>query len=64
MKSWSRWEEKFINGPYVHHIIGVHDSIAPVLFEAVKYLKGLNLDLIDPTAEGITDWLAFRKEAL
>ena len=58
--SWSKWEEKIINGPYIHHITGVHDKIAPVLYEAVRYIKDLQLDTIDPTIDDIKDWLAFR----
>ena len=60
VKDWSRWEEKIINGPYIHHVIGVHDKIAPVLYEAVKYIKGLELDTIDPDIESIKDWLSCR----
>ena len=60
VKDWSRWEEKFIHGPYIHHVIGVHDKIAPVLYEAVKYIKGLELDTIDPDIESIKDWLSCR----
>ncbi len=59
-KEWSRWEEKFINGPYIHHVIGIHEKIAPVLYEATKYIKGLKLDTIDPSVEKIKDWLACR----
>lgn len=60
VNDWSKWEEKLINGPYIHHVIGIHDKIAPVLFEAVKYIKGLQLDTIDPTIEEIKDWIACR----
>ncbi len=60
VNSWSKWEEKIINGPYIHHITGIHDKIAPVLYEAVKYIKDLQLDTIDPTIDEIKDWLAFR----
>lgn len=60
VNNWSKWEEKFINGPYIHHIVGVHAKIAPVLYEVVKYIKGIKLDTIDPTVEEIEDWLAGR----
>jgi len=60
VKDWSKWEEKFIYGPYIHHVVGVHDKIAPVLYEAVKYIKGLQLDTIDPSIEEIKDWLFCR----
>jgi L-fucose isomerase-like protein len=60
VNDWSKWEEKLIYGPYIHHVIGMHDKIAPVLYEAVKYIKGLQLDTIDPTVEEIKDWLSCR----
>lgn len=60
VKEWSKWEEKFIYGPYIHHVVGIHDKIAPVLFEAVKYIKGLQLDTLDPSVEEIKDWLSCR----
>jgi len=51
--NWPQWEEKFIYGPYIHHCVGVHGQLAPVLCEACKYIPGLELDLIQPTAEEI-----------
>ena len=60
VNNWSKWEEKFINGPYIHHVIGIHGSIAPVLYEAVKYIKNIKFDTIDPSEEEIKDWLSCR----
>lgn len=42
---WSRWEKKLIFGPYIHHCIGIHANVVPVLQEACRYLPGLLPDL-------------------
>jgi hypothetical protein len=57
VNSWPEWEEKLIYGPYIHHVIGVHGKIAPVLFEAVRYLNGIKLDLAYPDEKSIKEWL-------
>ncbi len=41
---WLEWEERLIYGPYIHHVTGVHGHVAPVLFEACKYVPGLKPD--------------------
>ncbi len=51
--SWPRWEQKIIYGPYIHHVVGIHGRLAPVLYEACKYLPGLAPDPVEPTAEEI-----------
>ena len=56
-KDWPTWEHRFINGPYIHHCVGVHAKIAPVLYEACKYIPGLDADPVDPTAEEIQKFL-------
>ena len=45
---WPRWEEKFIYGPYIHHVVGVHGHVAPILYEACKYVPGLKPDPVEP----------------
>ena len=57
VNDWSIWEEKLIFGPYIHHVVGVHDKIAPVLYEATKYIKGLKLDPVEPGEKDIKNWL-------
>jgi len=42
--NWLEWEEKFIYGPYIHHVTGVHGHIAPILNEACRYIPGLKAD--------------------
>jgi L-fucose isomerase-like protein len=41
---WPRWEEKFIYGPYIHHVAGIHRKVAAVLEEACRYVPGLTAD--------------------
>jgi L-fucose isomerase-like protein len=36
--NWKRWEERFIFGPYIHHVAGVYGKYLPVLREAARYL--------------------------
>jgi hypothetical protein len=45
----------------VHHSVGIHADVIPVLYEAVKYIPGLELDLVDLTEEDILDYLDARK---
>lgn len=44
---WPAWEEKFIYGPYIHHVTGVHGHIGPILYEACRYVPGLRADPIE-----------------
>ncbi|MCL6087555.1 MAG: fucose isomerase, partial [Actinobacteria bacterium] len=60
VKDWSRWEERLIYGPYIHHVIGIHDKIAPVIYEATKYIDGVKFDSIEPSEKEINDWLMGR----
>jgi len=57
---WTKWEEKLIYGPYIHHVAAVHGKVSPVLYEASRYIDGLDLDAIDPGEEEIKDWIAGR----
>lgn len=59
--NWIKWERKLVEGPYVHHAVGIHADVIPVLYEAVKYIPGLKLDLMDMTEEDILDYLDARK---
>lgn len=47
-----RLEEKLVSGPYIHHCVGIHKNIVPVLYEACKYI-GVKPDLYDPVEEDI-----------
>ncbi len=54
---WVKWERKLVEGPYVHHCVGIHADVIPVLYEAVKYIPGIQLDLVDTTEDAIVHWL-------
>lgn len=47
VKDWPAWEHKIVTGPYVHHCAGLYDSTAAVLWEACRYIPGLEADLAD-----------------
>ena len=51
-----RLEEKIVIGPYIHHCVGIHKNIVPVLYEACKYI-GIKPDLYDPIEENIKAYL-------
>ncbi|MBQ3854148.1 MAG: L-fucose/L-arabinose isomerase family protein, partial [Anaerovibrio sp.] len=33
-----RLEAKVVEGPYIHHCVGIHKNVVPVLYEACKYI--------------------------
>lgn len=47
-----RLEEKIVTGPYIHHCVGIHEDIVPILYEACKYI-GVTPDLYDPIEEQV-----------
>jgi len=49
-KDWPEMEHRLINGPYIHHCVGIHADVMPAFFQAARYLPGITLDLVDPTA--------------
>ncbi|MBS3764102.1 MAG: L-fucose/L-arabinose isomerase family protein [Planctomycetes bacterium] len=57
VNDWPRWEERFVCGPYVHHIVGVHGKLAPVFYEACKFIGDIEPDLIDPEEDDIRAYL-------
>jgi len=54
---WPLWEEKLIYGPYIHHVVGVHDKAAYALYEATRFIPGLKPDPVNPTEEEIKAYL-------
>lgn len=55
---WDKWEYKLVTGPYVHHCAGVHAAVAPILYEACKYIPGLEADPADPDKDQLLNtWL-------
>lgn len=57
VNDWPLWEEKLVKGPYIHHSVGIHANVIPVLFEAYEYISGLTPDPVDPTEEESRAWL-------
>lgn len=51
-----RLEEKIVCGPYIHHCVGIHKNVVPVLYEACKYI-GVKPDLYDPIEEDVKAYL-------
>jgi L-fucose isomerase-like protein len=54
---WPLWEEKFIYGPYIHHVVGTHGQAAYALYEATRFIPGLKPDPANPTEEEIRAYL-------
>ena len=52
-KDWPKLEHKVVTGPYIHHVAGVQDHIAPILYEACKYIPALTPDMAEPTEEEV-----------
>lgn len=51
-----RLEAKLVEGPYIHHCVGIHKDVVPVLYEACKYIK-IQPDLYDPIEEKVKAYL-------
>ena len=51
-----RLEAKIVEGPYIHHCVGIHKDVVPVLYEACKYI-GVSPDLNDPIEEEVKAYL-------
>ena len=51
-----RLEAKIVEGPYIHHCVGIHKDVVPVLYEACKYI-GVKPDLYDPIKEEVKAYL-------
>ncbi len=52
VKDWKRLEAKIVEGPYIHHCVGIHSDVVPALFEACKYI-GVEPDLFDTDSEEV-----------
>jgi L-fucose isomerase-like protein len=49
-----RLENKLVCGPYIHHCVGIHKDVVPILYEACKYI-GVKPDLYDPIEESVKE---------
>lgn len=51
-----RLEAKLVEGPYIHHCVGIHKNVVPVLYESCKYIH-VKPDLYDPIEEEVKAYL-------
>ena len=56
VKNLKRLEAKIVEGPYIHHCVGIHKNVVPVLYEACKYI-GVSPDLYDNNEEEVKAWI-------
>ena len=56
VRNWKRLEAKIVEGPYIHHCVGIHEDVVPVLYEACKYL-GIKPDLYDDVEEDVKAYI-------
>lgn len=56
VENLKRLEAKIVEGPYIHHCVGIHEDIVPVLYEACKYI-GVKPDLYDPVEEEVRAYI-------
>ena len=54
VENLKRLENKIVCGPYIHHCVGIHKDVVPVLYEACKYI-GVTPDLYDPIEEQVKE---------
>ncbi len=56
VENWPRLEAKIVEGPYIHHCVGIHQNVVPVLYEACKYI-GVTPDLYDDVEQDVLDMI-------
>ena len=56
VKNLKRLEDKLVCGPYIHHCVGIHKDVVPVLYEACKYI-GVKPDLYDDVEEQVRAYI-------
>lgn len=56
VENLKRLEAKLVEGPYIHHCVGIHMDIVPILYEACKYI-GIKADFYDPIEEEVKAYL-------
>ena len=42
--NWPKWERKFVTGPYIHHVTGIHGRYKEIIREALKYVGDIDAD--------------------
>lgn len=56
VENLKRLEDKLVCGPYIHHCVGIHKDVVPVLYEACKYIQ-VTPDLYDPIEEEVKAYI-------
>lgn len=56
VENLKRLEAKLVEGPYIHHCVGIHQNVVPALYEACKYM-GITPDLYDDKEEEVKAFL-------
>lgn len=56
VENLKRLEDKLVCGPYIHHCVGIHKNVVPILYEACKYI-GVKPDLYDPVEEDVKAYI-------
>ena len=56
VENLKRLEAKLVEGPYIHHCVGIYGNKVPILYESCKYL-GIHPDLYDPVEEKVRAYL-------
>lgn len=51
-----RWERHFIQGPYIHHVAGIHGHWGTLLGEACRYIPHLQADSVEPDVQELKNW--------
>ena len=46
-RDWPVWERKFVTGPYIHHVTGIHGKYREVICEALKYSGDIMPDCVE-----------------
>jgi L-fucose isomerase-like protein len=58
--SWPKVESMIVKGPYVHHAVGIHGNILPVIYEALPYLDRVRADFYDEDQKKETENFFFK----
>lgn len=56
VRNLKKLETKIVEGPYIHHCVGIHKDVEAVLYEACKYL-GIKVDFYDDDEEEVKSYL-------
>mgnify|MGYP000851659430 CR=1 FL=1 len=51
VSNWPKVESMIVKGPYVHHAVGIHGNLLPVMLEALTYIRGVRPDFYDEDQE-------------